>query len=228
MSRRMKNVRVYGLAESIVASGYPMRSEPMSSNEFSNKVNGVKMLLREYGYYLIPKTADEIKQLETICESNKDTKRGIKLGNTKTGEGHDNFLNGIIVQFDLTFSNKAWVDAQRYHFLDFVSSMSTMHRIAKLSMEVCCNDYVDDRIKAIVTEYQEKYNADPTPENYLLLLYNVPSGIEITARMTTNYRQLKTIWRQRYNHRLPDWREFCKEIEELPMFVELTGCGKTE
>lgn len=33
--------------------------------------------------------------------SEKDTKRAITLGSTKTGEGHDNFLNGIIVQFDL-------------------------------------------------------------------------------------------------------------------------------
>ena len=30
-----------------------------------------------------------------------------KLGSADVGSGHDNFLNGIIVQFDLTFSLKA-------------------------------------------------------------------------------------------------------------------------
>jgi hypothetical protein len=53
----------------------------------------------------------------------------------QTGSGHDNFLNGVIVQFDLTFTNKAWVEAERYHFLDFVSSQSTMHRITKFDLD---------------------------------------------------------------------------------------------
>ena len=39
------------------------------------------------------------------------------------------------MQFDLTFSLKAWVEAERYHFLDFVSSQSTMHRITRMDIE---------------------------------------------------------------------------------------------
>ena len=34
--------------------------------------------------------------------------------------------------------------------------------------------------------------------------------------MTTNYRQLKTIYFQRRTHRLPEWRVFCELIETLP------------
>lgn len=49
------------------------------------------------------------------------TERVRKLANAEKGSGHDQFLTGIIVQFDLTFSIKAWVEAERYHFLDFVS-----------------------------------------------------------------------------------------------------------
>ena len=33
------------------------------------------------------------------------------------------------------------------------------------------------------------------------VLANVPMGLEITARMSTNYLQLKTIYNQRKNHR---------------------------
>ena len=40
------------------------------------------------------------------------TDRIDKLGRCEIGTGHDNFLNGIIVQFDLTFSNKACVELQ--------------------------------------------------------------------------------------------------------------------
>lgn len=42
------------------------------------------------------------------------------------GEGHDQALTGIVVQFDLTCTVKMWTEAERYHFLDFVSSMGVL------------------------------------------------------------------------------------------------------
>ena len=43
------------------------------------------------------------------------TKTVRKLGAMERGSGHDNFLHGILVSFDLTCSNKMWVEFQRYH-----------------------------------------------------------------------------------------------------------------
>lgn len=146
-----------------------------------------------------------------------------KLAMSGKGEGHDNWLNGIRVAFDLTFSNKAWVEMERYHFIDFVSSQSTMHRIAKFDYSKTYNEYVDPRIKDVMRDLLEQYNANPTPENYLKLLYSNPAGFKLTARLTTNYRQLKTIYSQRKDHRLPEWREFCKWIEGLPYSYLITG-----
>ena len=57
----------------------------------------------------------------TIDASEKDLARAIKLGSTATGAGHDNFLNGIIVQFDLYAPLYMWKQIQRYHFVDFIS-----------------------------------------------------------------------------------------------------------
>lgn len=151
-----------------------------------------------------------------------------KLGKSEVGSGHDQFLTGIIVQFDLTFTIKAWTEAERYHFFDFVSSQSTMHRITKLNPVVQCNEYVDERIIEVLKEHIDTYNNDPTPENYLRVLYNVPTGFRLTARMTTNYRQLKTIYFQRRNHRLPEWRQFCGWVETLPYFKELVLDGKNK
>ena len=144
------------------------------------------------------------------------TERAVSLAQAPIGSGHDQYLTGIICQFDLTFSIKAWVEAERYHFLDFVSSQSTMHRITKLNPEVQCNEYVNYCVIEILKMLIAKYNDDPTPENYLRVLYNVPTGYKLTARMTTNYRQLKTIYHQPKNHRLPEWRAFWKWIETLP------------
>lgn len=189
----VSNVKVYGLRDSIKASKYPMSTD-------------------------ITKLNDEM------------TSTVVKLAQSKKGEGHDNFLNGIVVQFDLTFTVKAWVEAERYHFLDFVSSQSTMHKITKFDLDNAYIRYVDDRIIEIMKEKVNEYNKlselKYTPKNlldekYLEILYSNPCGFRLTARMTTNYRQLKTIYSQRKTHRLKEWRSFCEFIECLPYAKEL-------
>lgn len=154
------------------------------------------------------------------------TKMVKKLGSSPRGSAHDNFLHGILVAFDLTFSNKAYTELQRYHFIEFVSSQSTMHRISKFDLNEQYNDYVDERIVDIMNELKDAYNETKNKEDYLKLLYSNPSGFQLTARLTTNYGQLKTIYQQRSDHRLPEWRTFCKWILTLPHFTELTGIGE--
>ena len=151
---------------------------------------------------------------------------GIKaLATSGQGEGHDNWLNGPTVQFDLTFTIKAWTEAERYHFFNFISSQSTMHRITKFNLKESYISYVDPRIVTIMREKVDNYNklaADPAigsedlKELYLEILYSNPSGFKLTARMTTDYRQLKTIYQQRRKHRLPEWRIFTDWIATLP------------
>lgn len=155
---------------------------------------------------------------------NYDLTDGIRnLAKSKSGEGHDQWLTGVVVQFDVTGTLKWWTEAERYHFLDFVSSQSTMHRITKFDVESQCNEYVRPEVIAVVEEQVAYYNTNPTPENYLRVLYNIPTGFQLTAGMTTNYRQLKTIYKQRKNHRLPEWRDFCKWIESLPYSELIVG-----
>ena len=158
---------------------------------------------------------------DTSTCTTEPTKTTYSLGRASVGSGHDNWLNGVIVQFDLTFTNKAWVEAERYHFLDFVSSQSTMHRITKFDLNKAYIEYTDPRMIEIMQQLVDHYNADPTPDNYLKVLYSNPAGFKLTAGMTTNYRQLKTIYYQRKNHRLPEWRVFTDWITTLPMFKEL-------
>ncbi|MCR5795419.1 MAG: hypothetical protein K6G61_08795 [Solobacterium sp.] len=200
----VNSVNVYGLEESVRGSKYPMAVD-----------------------------------LTTV--SSEVTERTVKLATARQGSGHDNFLNGIIVQFDLTFTNKAWVEAERYHFLDFVSSQSTMHRITKFDLDKAYIEYTDPRIIEIMKEKTREYNElqediknlkaegkdvttlnDVAKNKYLEILYSNPAGFRLTARMTTNYRQLKTIYHQRRTHRLPEWRTFCEWIETLPYSEFLT------
>ena len=203
---KLENIKVYDLEESMIASGYPMRTElneEISANTY---------------------------------------KRCYNLTKASNGNGaHGQWLTGVRVAFDLTCTNKMWVEAERYRFLEFVSSQSTMHRITKFNLRSQYNKYVDPRVIMIMEEKVNKYNdllavfkeIDPTDissqetyakalkEKYLEILYTNPAGFELTARMTTNYRCLLNIYVQRHNHRLPEWREFCEQLLELPLFKEL-------
>ena len=163
-----------------------------------------------------------------VSTLNSDITKGIlALAGCEKGEGHDNWLNGVIVQFDLAYTVKAWTEAERYHFLDFVSSQSTMHRIAQFDLDGQYDEHTDPRIIGIVKELVEKYNTTKDPEDYLRILMSNPCGFKLTAGMTTNYRQLKTIYAQRKNHRLPEWREFCAWIETLPHAELIVGMEET-
>ena len=159
--------------------------------------------------------------VETEQTTSEITKRTKSLAQCDVGTGHDQFLTGCIAQFDLTFTVKTWTEAERYHFFDFVSSQSTMHRISQFKLDKQYSEYVDQRIIDVIKELQEKYNETHDKEDYLRLLYSNPCGFKLTARMTTNFRQLKTIYYQRKNHRLPEWREFCNQLEQIPQFKEL-------
>ena len=162
-----------------------------------------------------------------VSKLNEEMTNGIlRLAQSEKGEGHDNWLNGVIVQFDLTYTVKAWIEAERYHFLDFVSSQSTMHRISEFFLDDQYDKYTDPRCIDIVKFLVCKYKETKDPEDYLRGLMSNPGGFKLTAGMTTNYRQLKTIYAQRKNHRLPEWREFCQWIETLPMCELIVGGKK--
>ena len=153
-------------------------------------------------------------------ETAQTSDRQFRLAECKPGTGHDNFLQGIRVAFDMNITVKALVEAERYHFFDIVSSTSTMHRITNFDLDKCYCKYVDSGILVIMNRLVNEYNANPTEEGLLKILYSNPCGFTYTVRFTTNYRQLKTIYIQRNNHKLPEWREFCKWIETLP-YAEL-------
>ena len=59
-------------------------------------------------------------------------------------------------------------------------------------------------------------------EKWMKVLSNTPLGLELFMRVSTNYKQLQTIYYQRKNHRLKEeWGAFIKFIEELPYFKQL-------
>ena len=215
---KIANVKVYGMNESIIASALPKCADVNNSNDGS--------LL----------AVDDLKRAKI-------------LGSAESGSGHDCYLKGIIVQFDLTAPEHFFRQIDRYHFIDYISSQSKMHKINKINLKELCSDRVSNKvidmlehmidiynkpvilaedISFISNEYGIKYNtqcSDYKKELFQMIIDNVPSGLELTARMTTNYLQLKSILKQRRNHKMETWQHFYNWIEELPLFKELTKMG---
>ena len=155
-------------------------------------------------------------------EFEKSLERAIKLANSPSGSGHQTFLSGIRVSFDLIYPNYISPELQRYHWIDIVCSSSKMHRLAKMDMDNCFNKYVTQESREQMKELVELYNNAPTYENFMLLVSNCPHGIEFFMRVSTNYLQIRTIVRQRANHKLKeDWGAFIDFARTLPYAKEL-------
>ena len=206
---KVDNVRVYGLEESIIASGYPMQTYTVD--------------------------LDELEILDEEVITKKDLKRAKHLGNAIHGSGHDCFAKGITVQFDLQVPEYIWRQLDRYHFIDYVSSQSKMHRILKMDLNKACNKYVTETSINLLNYLIEEYNKINNDTDFKvklrngevvtnkedvfnMIIANTPSGIMLTARMTTNYLQLKSIVGQRNNHKMQEWRLLCDYFKTLPMF----------
>ena len=187
---KVDNVRIYGLNESIIASGYPMQVDTFDMNK--------------------------------VVIGDKDLKRVKHLGNATPGSGHDCFAKGVTVQFDLQVPEYIWRQLDRYHFIDYVSSQSKMHRILKMDIDKACNKYVLESTKTNLKSLIDLYNKETVDlakkELFNMIIANTPSGLMLTARMKTNYLQLKSIVNQRSNHKMQEWRLLCDYFKTLPMF----------
>lgn len=211
---KIDNENVYGLAESIVGSGLPMVAE-YDAEAFGETV-------KHYG--------------------DKEFSRAFRLASCSGGESHDCYLCGIVVQMNVTAPRYFFAEMCRYHFIDIVSSTSTMHKLKAfvekaiaLQDEGKMNEYCKlasahfspHTHPAVINGFMTLAGGLVKQENLDIetLKANLPEGWLQTARITTNYRQLKTIYHQRRAHRLQEWRDFCAWIETLPMARELI-CGE--
>ena len=210
----IKNLQVYGLKESLIRSGYPHQTGEPDNHE---------------DHLLLATTSNTWSRVHA-------------LANNPIGSGHNNFLIGITVQFDLKYPQYWTKHLQRYHWFQYFSGQSIMHSITKIKdIKGHCNKYVlDHSIQLVNTlihhynnpedkwcgfgEYRE-YEAiawNSKEELFQYIISNIPMGYELWIPVTTNYMQLKTMYYQRRTHRLQEWQEFCNWIEKLPMSTLIT------
>ena len=70
---------------------------------------------------------------------------------------------------------------------------------------------------------REKYLETKDKRFWWQMIQLLPSSYNQTRNVMLNYEVLANIYRQRKNHKLDEWREFCKWIETLPYSELITG-----
>lgn len=212
------NVKVYDLRESIISCRNAMRLEAPDYNSEEEFNKGL----------------DRAKKLVNASKNDNNVKC------------HDNFLTGIRVSFDMKYTQYISKQFQRYHWFDYVSSSSLMHRITKMDFSKCCNKYVSQASIDEVTNWVNVYNnildnhieeyvfdtgkekfhtyayKDTIYTAFMLVISNCPMGTELFVRVSTNYKQLQTIYYQRKHHKLhEDYNAFIDMVKSLPYAKEL-------
>lgn len=145
-----------------------------------------------------------------------------KLG--KAGPEHAKFLRQIFISVDITAPLKFWDEADTYHFFE-TNSTSAMHKLG--SGEIFARSFsfedFDDDIKMdyleLLNEARKRWEMagkkKPSREWRQMVMLTA-MGFNYRRTFTSNYSQLRTMYFQRKNHRLQEWREMAKWIESLP------------
>lgn len=192
------NVEVYGLEQAVSSCRYAMMTE-------------------------MPDYSSDATKSELFRKGLERAKKLVAANNNTDGvHCHANFRTGISVHFDMKYSQYITKQLQRYHWLQYVSSSSMMHKITKMDFSKCCNKYVLDEVKYMMRNLVADYNEAPTYEKYMTIISNCPMGAELFVHVNTNYEQLHTMYCQRKHHKLQeDYKAFTDMVEALPYAKEL-------
>ena len=153
----------------------------------------------------------------------------------KAGTDHSKFMRMITVTFDIIAPMYWWKEASTYKVGTVRNSCSTMHTIHK--KEFTLDDfsyehlYLELNILEVViiglNAARERYLKGEDKADWWEMIQLLPSSYNQKSTVQLNYAVLRNIYHSRKAHKLDEWRDFCKWIEELPCSELITmGCSE--
>jgi len=142
--------------------------------------------------------------------------------------GHNKFLESMQVWLLVRFPRHIWQQFDTYRQpLDgedgfqptgiTKQSESTMHTIASRPLTQ------DDFDMPIMASTLNQLNGLVRRGEFAQLKNDLPEGFLQTRMVNTNYKTLRHIMRQRHNHKMPHWRQFCIEVISQLEYKEFFG-----
>lgn len=161
---------------------------------------------------------------------------------SNAGTDHRKFMRMMPVYVRITAPLYWWKEFDTYKVGTVANSCSTMHKIT--AKEFTLEDFSTEQLtcdafslEAIINDlniFRERYiNYDLLPQKvndefsrkdyWWNIIQLLPSSYNQTRNVMMNYEVLANIYKSRRGHKLDEWRDLCKWIEELPYSELITG-----
>ena len=168
------------------------------------------------------------------CLGENDRSLMQRLSNA--GTDHRKFMRMMPVYVRITAPLYWWKEVDTYKIGTVSNSCSTMHKIQEKEFtlddfsheHIVCHttlDYIIQELNCWRSRYIQ-YDEDETvginlgmskKDVWWQMIQLLPSSYNQTRNVMLNYEVLANIYKSRKHHKLDEWREFCKWIEELPL-----------
>ena len=190
---KFKNISVYNFENALRGMRNPLESWHMSQSYYDNRGEFV------------------------ICEA--DRLLALKL--IKAGAEHSKFCRQIFVSMDIFAPDYWWKEYATYKINTTENSTSTMHKITSrlLTEKDFSIDEWDENDCMVLYDLNQLINIyQSTKDNavWRKIIQKLPMSFNYLRTCTMNYQNLRNMRSQRKNHKVIEWREFCKVIETLP------------
>ena len=148
------------------------------------------------------------------------------------GTDHRKFMRMIEVYVDITAPLYWWKEYDTYKVGTVANSCSTMHKIQ--AKEFVLSDFSTEHLSAtnlivfsMVIDAMNNARLDflqrKDKKDWWQMIQMLPTCYNQKRTVQLNYAVLKNMYHSRQNHKLDEWREFCKWVETLPYSQLITG-----
>ena len=150
----------------------------------------------------------------------------------KGGTDESKYRRMIVVYADITAPLYWWKEFDTYKVGTVANSCSTMHKIhaKEFTIENFSTEhlYQSEEIETLLNVIdmlnsdRELYLDGKRKDDWWQMIQLLPSSYNQKRTVMLNYEVLSgTMYRKRKNHKLDEWREFCKWVETLPYAKEI-------
>lgn len=239
---KIENTEVMGWGHAIRGMRNPLNSwDKMDSHKCGSSNGPCPMAENEH----IPFKRCEGKEFP-FCLGENDHALMMRLA--KAGAEHAKYRRMIVVYADVTAPLYWWKEFDTYKVGTVANSCSTMHKIAdkEFTLEDFSHEHLITREQPLyegtsdcieppnaiwlvhravqtLNQYRNLYLQTKDKKYWWQMIQLLPSSYNQRRTLMLNYEVLANIYRQRLNHKLDEWREFCKWIEQLPYSELITG-----
>ncbi len=251
MSIKVENVEVMGWEAAIRGMRNPMNSWAKSDSVVKPDCDECGRIKREGMCHFNLHTEDCEKHTHLVIGPN-DLDLMMRL--CKAGSEHRKFMRMITVYMDITAPLYWWKEFDTYKVGTVANSCSTMHKIhaKEFTLEdFSCEHLSDTDIGTFIptgdnhmtispiellerftipclNHYRTEFIETKDKKYWWQMIQLLPSSYNQKRKVMLNYEVLATMYHQRKNHKLDEWREFCSWIETLPYSELITGSKKED